>query len=78
VKEPLPRPRRRDAALIVSLLLVAATIWFTVLGPLGGTAGWNTLLAIAILLAAGRFAGPLVRRLSRKVQGKGKRGRHQE
>jgi len=75
VKESLPRPRRRDAALIVALLLVAATIWFTVLGPLGGTAGWNTLLAIVVLLAAGRFSGPFIRALSRKVQGKGKRAR---
>ena len=73
MKAPAPQPRRRDAAVILALLLVGATIWLLVLGPMGGRTGWYTLAAIAILLLAARLADPWIRRFSRLISGKGKR-----
>ena len=73
MKEPTPQPRRRDAAVIAAALLAAATIWITVLGPLGGETGWITLAAILTLLVLLRLTDPWIRRFSRWVSGKGKR-----
>lgn len=70
MQAPEPPPRRRDAAVLLGLLLVAGTLWVTVLGPLGGDAGWRTLLGVAALLALSRlFDGPL-RRFRRRVRGR--------
>lgn len=73
MKERQPQPRRRDAAVIVAMLLAGGTLWLTVLGPMGGRTGWVTLLAILTLLAAVRLCDPWIRRFSRWVSGKGKR-----
>jgi len=63
-----PQPRRRDAAVLVLGLLVLGSLWFTVLGPMGGPAGWRTLLAIALVLGLLRLAGPGIRAFSRRVR----------
>ena len=73
MRPPAPQPRRRDAAVIVAMMLVAATLWLTVLGPLGGHAGWYTLGAVLVLLALAKLGDPLVRRFSRWVRGRSKR-----
>ena len=52
------------------MILVAGTIWLTVLGPLGGKTGWYTLGAILVVLALTRFADPVIRGFSRWVLGR--------
>ncbi|KAA3613469.1 MAG: hypothetical protein DWQ01_02800 [Planctomycetota bacterium] len=72
MKEPTPQPRRRDAAVLIAAMLGAATLWFTVLGPMSGGVSWRTLLAVLGILLVMRLATPAIYKLSRWVSGKGK------